>query len=521
VVGLLVPLGEAFGVDDVVRGQHLGPLGVVLLLVLELVGARGVGDVQHALRVGHLGGALALGAVPGGAVVLAEEFGGLVEQRHVGHGPGTGHRAAHGGGVRVVEVPLGGGEEVGHQPLRAEHRPQLVDGRPDRRVLGEFVADLGEVARIEQAGAVVGVGADPLGVQLGEGVEDVALEVLARHVVGQPGGAGAFAGDVDQAVVEHQDLAVVLDGEDRVGQGLAVADDGGEDVGHRGAALHGGRLRGVDRRRAHPRVQLADGREEHAGLAEGGQHLADVAEEGGVGPDDEHGPPGEQLAVLVEEVGGPVQGDGGLAGARAALDDEHAPVRRPDDLVLLGLDGLHDVAHPAGARGVERGEQHRVAGRVLVAGAGGVAEVEDLVVQGGDPAALGTDVPAAAQAERGVPGGQVEGAGDVGAPVDEDRGAVGVVGAQPDAADVVGGARRQVDPAEAQRAVDSVQRGQQPGALGDQDVPFEAGLHGGVAPGERVRDPGLGVPAQGVHARVQVVDEFLLVPHFTVWKFGV
>src|SRR5690606_22852678 len=42
VVLLLVPFGEALGVDDVVRGQHLDGVGVVLLLVLELVGPRGV-----------------------------------------------------------------------------------------------------------------------------------------------------------------------------------------------------------------------------------------------------------------------------------------------------------------------------------------------------------------------------------------------------------------------------------------------------------------------------------------------
>ncbi|CAM5461672.1 hypothetical protein SGRIM128S_00832 [Streptomyces griseomycini] len=397
----------------------------------------------------------------------------------------------------------------------------LVDGGPHLGVLGEFVADLGEVAGVEQARAVERVGADAFGVQVGERVEDVALEVLAGRVVRQLGGAGAFPGDVHQAVVQHEDLAVVLDGDHRVGQRLPAADDLGEDVGHVGAALHGGRLGGVGPRGPHAGEQLADRGEEHAGLAEAGQHLADVAEERRVGADDQDGAAGQQLAVLVEQVGGAVQGDGGLASAGPALDHHDPAVRGADDAVLVGLDGAHDVAHATGARGVERGEQHGVTGRVLVAGAGLVVEIEDLVVQGGDPAALGGDVPAAPEAHRGVAGGQVERAGDVGAPVDEDGGALGVVGAQADAADVVGGAGGEVDPAEAEGAVHRVQGGEQPGPLGDEDVPLQPGLHGRVPLGERVRDGHLGVAAQGVHACVQPVDEFLFPAQFLVRKFGV
>ncbi len=270
----------------------------------------------------------------------------------------------------------------------------------------------------------------------------------------------------------------MLDRDDRVGQRLPVADVLREHAGHLRPPLDLGGLRGVRTGRPHAREQLADGREEHAGLAEAGQHLADVAEERRVGPDDEDGAAGQQLAVLVEQVRGPVQGDGGLAGAGSALDDHDAPVRGADDAVLVGLDGAHDVAHAAGAGGVEGGEQHGVAGGVLVAGAGVVAQVEDLVVQVGDAAALGGDVPAAAQPHRGVAGGQVERAGDVGPPVDEDRGALVVVGAQADAPDVMGLPGGQVDTAEAEGAVHRVQRGEQPGALGDQDVPFQPGLPG-------------------------------------------
>jgi hypothetical protein len=41
-----------------------------------------------------------------------------------------------------------------------------------------------------------------------------------------------------------------------------------------------------------------------------------------------------------------VQRHHGLPGARAALDHQHLGVIEPDDLVLLGLDRRHDVAHP-------------------------------------------------------------------------------------------------------------------------------------------------------------------------------
>ena len=61
-----------------------------------------------------------------------------------------------------------------------------------------------------------------------------------------------------------------------------------------------------------------------AGLAERRQHLLDVAQEHPVGADDQHALVLEREAVRVEQVGGAVQGHDRLAGARAALHDEHA-----------------------------------------------------------------------------------------------------------------------------------------------------------------------------------------------------
>ncbi|EST21479.1 hypothetical protein M878_36975 [Streptomyces roseochromogenus subsp. oscitans DS 12.976] len=60
-------------------------------------------------------------------------------------------------------------------------------------------------------------------------------------------------------------------------------------------------------------------------------HLADAAEEGRVGADDQHGAAGQQLAVLVEEIGGAVQRDRRLPGTRPALDHQDPAVRHPDD----------------------------------------------------------------------------------------------------------------------------------------------------------------------------------------------
>ena len=75
--------------------------------------------------------------------------------------------------------------------------------------------------------------------------------------------------------------------------------------------------------------EVGEHRQLDAGLAERRQHLLDVAEEQPVGADHEHALALEREPVGVEEVGGAVQGHDGLAGAGAALHDEHAGQRRP------------------------------------------------------------------------------------------------------------------------------------------------------------------------------------------------
>ena len=61
--------------------------------------------------------------------------------------------------------------------------------------------------------------------------------------------------------------------------------------------------------------------------------------------------------MLVEKERGAVEADRGLARARSALDDEATVERRADDRVLFGLDRRDDVAHLAGTRPAQLGEQ--------------------------------------------------------------------------------------------------------------------------------------------------------------------
>ncbi len=209
-----------------------------------------------------------------------------------------------------------------------------------------------------------------------------------------------------------------------------------------------------------------------------------------------------------------MQGDGGLAGAGAALHDEDAAVRGADDAVLLGLDGLHDVVHAAGAGGVEGGEQHGVRVGALVAGALGVGEVEDLVVQGRDVTSPGGDVAAPAQAHGVVAGGEVEGARHVGPPVEDEGRAVGVVLPDSDPADVVVPAVGELQPAETQTVLSGVQCGKQTRLLGDEHIALQPCLKPASGPGQRLLHGTFGLVAQAVEARVEPVDEFLLMTEF-------
>jgi len=104
-------------------------------------------------------------------------------------------------------------------------------------------------------------------------------------------------------------------------------------------------LRGIDERRHHAVDEICHRALLDGVLAERRQHVRDVLHEGPVRPDDEDARPRELLAEGVEEPGGAVEADGGLAGAGAALDHERPVGIVGDQPVLVALDRRDDVAH--------------------------------------------------------------------------------------------------------------------------------------------------------------------------------
>ena len=142
---------------------------------------------------------------------------------------------------------------------------------------------------------------------------------------------------------EDQFAAVHLKGPVSGRNALPVGHGVGDHLGHVEPALDGGdggvRL-GNGGDAGH---QPAQARHDDAGLAERGQHAFDVLHEGRRRPHQQDAGALEPVPVRVEQVRGAVQGDSGLARARAALDHEGAGDGGTDDPVLLGLDGADDV----------------------------------------------------------------------------------------------------------------------------------------------------------------------------------
>ena len=161
-------------------------------------------------------------------------------------------------------------------------------------------------------------------------------------------------------------------------------------------------------------------------LAERGQHGADVVEERPVRTHDEDPGPQQPVAERVQEPGRPVQPDRGLAGTRRPL---HAYRRRgigADDLVLLRLDRRDDVAHRADARALDLVDEDLAAPHVAYLG-----RDEVLVLVGGEAAVVHAEPAPEPHAHRLPARGPVERAGQLGAPVDDDRVAQLVVDVPP------------------------------------------------------------------------------------------
>jgi hypothetical protein len=168
--------------------------------------------------------------------------------------------------------------------------------------------------------------------------------------------------------------------------------------------------------------------------------------------------------VRVEQVGGAVQADGGLAGARGALHADRLGQRSADDLVLLGLDGGDDVAHGAAAGALDLGPEQRAVALL--------PRAEELVLVAGELAAGEPEPAAADQALRIAGAGPVERPAHGRPPVDDHRGA-GAVADVP-AADVEG-LGRAVGGAGGGGGVGAAEEGRDAGVGGQGAQPLGAG----------------------------------------------
>ena len=282
-------------------------------------------------------------------------------------------------------------------------------------------------------------------------------------------------GAQDRLAPQRDFHAVGVDGDVLLRHGLPVADRLLQHADHPLVALdHRGRVAGV--RRVHAGEQVAEGVQHDVGLAERREHLADVAQEGGVRADDEHAAALEDAAVGVEQVGGAVQRGDGLAGARAALDDEDAGQVGADHPVLLGLDGRDHVGHAPGARAAHRGDERRLAGQRAPVLVRQLVQVEDLVVDAGDLSASRINVAAADKADRIARRRGIKGPRGGRAPVNKLQ--LVIVVAQADSADVKSIPLFVVGAAETQAALGQVELRQALRLLGRRDVPLESCLVG-------------------------------------------
>ena len=171
----------------------------------------------------------------------------------------------------------------------------------------------------------------------------------------------------------------------------------------------------------HAGHQVTQRHRDDARLAERRQDLLDVAQEQTRGADEEDTRAFEALAVGVEQVRDAVEGDGRLAGAGAALDDQETLVGRANDAVLFRLDGGYDVAHAAVAGLAESVHEGALA---LEFESGCARGVQQLVFEAGDAPVAGGNVAATHDAVRLSGGGLVEGACGGCTPVNEQGSAV-------------------------------------------------------------------------------------------------
>ena len=125
-----------------------------------------------------------------------------------------------------------------------------------------------------------------------------------RHELVDPFGAQRRPGEADPE-------AHVL-----VERAAAPVEGAPQELAHPGVALDPAHLHGLLGPDLGLGGDVGDGGLHHGLLAERGEHLRDVAQEGAAGAEHEHAVPAE-CRMVVEEEGGPVEADRRLAGARA------------------------------------------------------------------------------------------------------------------------------------------------------------------------------------------------------------
>ena len=373
--------------------------------------------------------------------------------------------------------------EVVQQLGRGEHRPHPL----------QRLADLGRQAQpLAHLLGRRGRAAD-----LGQGREQLRLHEAAAGVV-QPEPAAGVGHDGGRALGRHHQRLQPERHPQRLPQPpLAITHRLGEHRRHASVALDAGGRRAVVA--ADPDVvdQIGQHRQLDTRLAQAGQHPLDVAEEQPVGPYHQNALALEREPVGVEQVGGPVEGDDGLAGTGTTLDHEHPGQLGADDLVLLGLDGGDDVAEVTGAGFLQGGDQRAVAPDLVRLVPVVVAVVdhtelavehprtlaEQLVLDAEQLPAPGGEVAATHQSHRRPPGGSVEGLGHRRPPVDHE-GLLALVGDR-HTADVEGVApvgAGLVDAPEHQAGIAQVQVVETVGDVALDDLPLPAGLLGATLP---------------------------------------
>ena len=202
-----------------------------------------------------------------------------------------------------------------------------------------------------------------------------------------------------------------------------------------------------------------------------------------------------EARVGVQEVGGAVQGDDGLARSWTAVNDQSAAGSRTDDGVLVGRDRAEHVSHPGRPAAAQAGDE----GGLVVERGVPVKPVrgEDLVPVVADPAAGPAVPPAAGQAHRVGVGRTEERLRRGGAPVDQQPATRAVGKAKPPDVHRLGIVRAD-DAPEAQVQAEATQDAQPGGEPVHLQVPVQRRLARAA-----------GRLAHGVEAAGQVGDRLL------------